>query len=203
LDLSAPAPQPAPAAEAQVERSERRPVTLRGHAVRSDLSMIEVSVVDLSYDGCGIETETALTPGEAIRIGVLKRGVIDAHVRWVLNGKAGVAFSPEAEEVEEQRHRERQSERVALEADVMIRRLGKLSYRVRVFDASPHGCRVEFIERPAIGELVRIKFDGLQPIDARTCWIEDHCAGVEFDRPIHPAVFDLLVARSQARAEGA
>jgi len=201
--LSAPTTQPAASADAQVERRERRPVSLCGHAVRSDLSMIEVSVTDLSYDGCGIRSSTPLAPGEAIRIGVLTRGVIDAEVRWFANGKGGVTFSPEAEEVEEQRQIERQAERVPIEAEASIRRLGKLSYRVRVFDASPQGCRVEFVERPHVGEQVRIKFDGLQPLDARTCWIEGHCAGVEFDRPIHPAVFDLLVERTVARSRGA
>lgn len=178
-------------------------MNLSGHAILSDLSMIEIIVLDLSYDGCGVQTASALKAGETVRLGVLHRGVIDAEVRWYADGKAGLIFNPEAEVGDDEQHRERQSNRVPLFAEVTMRRLGKHNYRVRVFDASTHGCRVEFVERPAIDELVRIKFEGLQPLDARTCWIEGHCAGLEFERSIHPAVFDLLVARMLADAERA
>lgn len=170
-------------------------MNLCGHAILGDLSIVEVIVLDLSYDGCGIQVPVALKAGDSVRLGVLQRGVIDAQVRWYANGKAGLVFKPEADGDDDDRHRERQSRRVPLLADVTMRRLGKASYQVRAFDASTHGCRVEFVERPAIDELVRIRFEGLQPLDARTCWIHGHCAGLEFERPIHPAVFDLLVAR--------
>ena len=39
-----------------------------------------------------------------------------------------------------------------------------------------------------------MKFDGLQPLEAEVCWIEGFNAGVNFVQPIHPAVFDRLVA---------
>lgn len=90
---------------------------------------------------------------------------------------------------------ERRSERVALNASVSLRRSGQLNYRVRVFDASLHGCRVEFVERPQLDEQLWVKFDGLQPIEAEVCWIEGVAVGVNFVQPIHPAVFDGLVFR--------
>lgn len=201
--MSAPAIQPLAPPDDPVDRRERRPVNLRGHAILSDLTLVEVIILDLSYDGCGIQVPNALKPGDSIRLSVLQRGVIDTEVRWYAKGKAGLTFTPEADGADEERHRERQSQRVPLLADVSLRRLGKIKYSVRAFDASPHGCRVEFVERPAIDELVRIKFEGLQPLDARICWIEGHCAGLEFERPIHPAVFDLLLARMQPEAERA
>ena len=89
---------------------------------------------------------------------------------------------------------ERRSERVALNANVSLRRSGQLNYRVRVYDASLHGCRVEFVERPAIEEQLWVRFDGLQPLGAEVCWIDGFIAGVNFVQPIHPAVFDRLVA---------
>ena len=89
---------------------------------------------------------------------------------------------------------ERRSERVALDADVSLRRSGQLNYRVRVYDASLHGCRVEFVERPTVDEQLWVKFDGLQPLEAEVCWVEGFIAGVNFLQPIHPAVFDRLVA---------
>ena len=87
----------------------------------------------------------------------------------------------------------RRSERHALDAEVSLRRPRQLSYRVRVFDASLHGCRVEFVERPAVAEQLWVKFDGLQPLEAEVCWIQGFSAGVNFLQPIHPAVFDRLV----------
>ncbi len=89
---------------------------------------------------------------------------------------------------------ERRSERVALDAIVSLRRPGQLNYRVRIFDVSLHGCRVEFVERPRLEERLWVKFDGLQLLEAEVCWIEGFAAGVNFVQPIHPAVFDRLVS---------
>jgi hypothetical protein len=89
---------------------------------------------------------------------------------------------------------ERRSERVALNASVSLRRSGQLNYRVRIFNASLHGCRVEFVERPEVDEQLWVKFDGLQPLEAEVCWVEDFTVGVNFVQPIHPAVFNRLVA---------
>ena len=89
---------------------------------------------------------------------------------------------------------DRRSERVALNANVSLRRSGQLNYRVRVYDASLHGCRVEFVERPQVDEQLWVKFDGLQPLEAEVCWVDGFIAGVNFLQPIHPAVFDRLIA---------
>jgi hypothetical protein len=89
---------------------------------------------------------------------------------------------------------ERRSERVALNPIVSRRRAGQLNYRVRVYDASLHGCGVEFVERPAVDEQLWVRFDGLQPLEAEVCWVDGFIAGVNFVQPIHPAVFDRLVA---------
>ena len=82
-----------------------------------------------------------------------------------------------------------------LDATVSLRRSGKLNYRVRVFDASLHGCRVEFVDRPGIREQLWVKFDGLQAIEAEVCWTKGFTTGVRFRQPIPPAVFALLVAK--------
>jgi hypothetical protein len=89
---------------------------------------------------------------------------------------------------------ERRSDRVPLNAFVSLRRSGQLNYRVRVFDASLHGCRVEFVERPKLEEQLWVKFDGLQPLEAEVCWVEGFSAGLNFLQPIHPAVFASLIA---------
>lgn len=68
-------------------------------------------------------------------------------------------------------------------------------YRVRVYDASTHGCKLEFVERPRIDERVWVKFDGLDAIESAVCWVDGFVVGVEFVRPMYPPVFDALVSR--------
>lgn len=89
----------------------------------------------------------------------------------------------------------RKSARVALSADVDLRRSGHLQFRVKVFDLSRHGCKLEFLERPRLDETVWVKFEGLESLEASVCWVEGFVAGMEFQKPVHPAVFDLMVKR--------
>ena len=90
---------------------------------------------------------------------------------------------------------ERRSGRMAVNAEVALRRSGQLNYRVRVFDASPSGCKLEFVERPELDERVWVKFDGLDAIEGIVCWVEGHQAGVQFANPMYPAVFEMLLPR--------
>ena len=198
--MSQPAEQPVERfAQRPMERRERRPVALTGHAITADGSIIGIKVTDLSYDGCGIAVAQPLEPGAPIRLSVLRRGMIDGHVRWCSGGKAGIVFKADATPAGE--GATPRGERFTLIGDVTMRRLGKHNFAVTIFDASRTGCRVEYIEKPEIGERVRITFKGLQPLDARVCWVDCGFAGVEFERPIHPAVFDMVLARLINEAE--
>ena len=91
--------------------------------------------------------------------------------------------------------RERKSARTSLEAEVQLRRSGHLHYIVNVYDISPTGCRIEFVERPRLDETVWVKFKDLDAIESSVCWLEGSDAGVEFARPIYEPVFDALVSR--------
>jgi hypothetical protein len=91
--------------------------------------------------------------------------------------------------------RARKSARVPLQAEVLLRRSGQSHYRVNVHDISPEGCRMEFVERPRLDETVWVKFDGLDAVESSVCWVKGHDVGIEFARPIHSAVFDVLVGR--------
>jgi hypothetical protein len=91
--------------------------------------------------------------------------------------------------------RERKSARVPLKAEVQLRRSGQSNYLVNVHDISPEGCRLEFVERPRLDETVWVKFERLDAIEAIVCWLKGSDVGIEFTRPIHPAVFDVLVKR--------
>lgn len=89
----------------------------------------------------------------------------------------------------------RRSARVPIQAQVKLRRRGSHNFFVQVFDLSPEGCKLEFLERPDLDEMVWVTFQGLEPLQASVCWIEDVFVGVEFTRPIHGAVFDLMLSR--------
>jgi len=89
----------------------------------------------------------------------------------------------------------RRAERVPLDAEVSLRRAGTHPFPVRVFDASPLGSKLEFVERPSVDERVWVKFAGLNAIEAMVCWVDGHIVGIEFVQPIHPAVFDALIRR--------
>ena len=176
-----------------ITRRERRPVTMHGHAVLDDGTTTEILLLDLSYEGCGVEIPVELKAGATILLSVLGRGAIKADVRWYAKGRAGLVF--QVEEPSPQQQRPRSNERFPLTAEVSMRRLGKSNYRAIVFDMSLDGCKVEFVERPRIEEHVLIKFEGLEILDAEVCWIEGFRGGLRFEKPIHPAVFDMLVAR--------
>ena len=91
----------------------------------------------------------------------------------------------------------RREGRVPVRVNVTLRRSGFHGFRVQAFDLSPDGCKIEFIERPSIGERVWVKFDNLQAVEAEVRWIEGHTGGLEFDRPLYDAVFRKLLESSR------
>lgn len=89
----------------------------------------------------------------------------------------------------------RKSARVPIRAMVKLRRRGHHNFTVQVHDLSQEGCKLEFLERPQLDETVWVKFEGLELLQAKVCWVEELCVGVEFTRPIHSAVFTHIVRR--------
>ncbi len=87
-------------------------------------------------------------------------------------------------------------ERLPMTAQVGVRRSGVHSFRVNVFNASAEGCKIEFIERPSVGERVWVKFDGLESLAGTVRWLDGHIGGVHFERPLHEAVFQRLILAS-------
>ena len=74
-----------------------------------------------------------------------------------------------------------------------MRRTGVRGFRVRVFDLSPEGCKVEFVEIPAVGERIWVKFDKLESVEGNVRWTAGHMCGVEFMRTLYEPVFRRLV----------
>ena len=84
-------------------------------------------------------------------------------------------------------------------AEVSVRRSGVHAFRVNAFNVSPEGCKIEFIEKPMPGERVWVKFDGLEALVAKVRWLDDHIGGVEFERPLHEAVFQRLISAAAGK----
>ena len=182
-------------------RENRRIVAFPANLLLGNGEITRVDVLDLSYDGCAIETPIALEEGSALKLSVVALGAHDAHVRWYANGKAGLSFAVQS--AWEKKFKPRDSQRVELTAQLSLRRVGRKNYRARVFDVSPKGCKVEFVERPRLDELVWVKFDWLEAIEAEVCWVDGFFGGLKFLRPIYPAVFELLLTRLLDREEDA
>ena len=86
-------------------RRERRPLNQAAYATRADGSLVNLTVVDLSNEGCGIMCATALSVGERLEIAVADRGKIGATVRWVDGARSGLSFDTVAEPAVEQTNR--------------------------------------------------------------------------------------------------
>jgi hypothetical protein len=173
----------------------RRPVTLYGFATLADGSpRIEITILDLSYDGCRIQVGTPLSPGTWLQLSVARMGALEAEVRWFDEGIAGLRFG-DGDVSPTRPEKPRGHQRVAMDASISLRRTSGRSYASRLFDVTPAGCKIEFVERPKEGDIIWVKFDGLDAIEAQVRWLDGHCAGVEFNRPMHDAVFNLLLVK--------
>src|SRR5262245_52106837 len=89
----------------------------------------------------------------------------------------------------------RRAERVPLRADIDFRRSGEHKWRVNILDFSPDGCRVELPVKVKPDDTIWISLPGLESIPGTVCWVKEWEAGVEFENPIHPAVFDDVYSR--------
>ena len=174
------------------EREPRRTVEFPAHLVISGGLVLDVRVLDLSYDGCQVEVPKVVFENDEVQLSVQGRGVIHATVRWCNSGRAGLKFAAEADSRDEV---DRKGSRRTSGMEAQLRRIGNLSYRVAIRDISPEGCQIDLVERPAIGEVMQLKLPGLETIAARVRWVDNYVAGLHFERPMHPAVFDLMMQR--------
>lgn len=86
----------------------------------------------------------------------------------------------------------RRAERVSLRADIDFRRTGEHRWRVNLLDFSPQGCKVELPVKVTNEDMIWISLPGIEAVQGRIRWVEEWVAGVEFEHPIHQAVFDMV-----------
>ena len=92
--------------------------------------------------------------------------------------------------------RERKSQRAAVSLSAGLRQRGASGVSVRVLDLSPHGFRAATHLELAEGTDVWLRLPGLEPCHAHVAWCEGHYIGCAFERPLHPAVVDMIVKKA-------
>ena len=93
----------------------------------------------------------------------------------------------------------RSSARISLDAEVVIRRPGSSSQQVKICDLSKAGYSFEFVLAPRVDDRVWLRFPPLESIPGTVRRVDGLIAGVQFDRELHPAIFDMLVQRMRNR----
>ena len=86
----------------------------------------------------------------------------------------------------------RRVERVPLHAEIDFRRPGDHRYRVQLLDFSALGCRIEVPVEVQQHDLTWVSLPGLESIQGHVCWVDGWIVGIEFDRPLYPAVFEAV-----------
>src|SRR5436305_4903994 len=93
----------------------------------------------------------------------------------------------------------RVSERVPLEVAAGLRQRGAAGVSVQVMDLSTHGFRVQTHLELAEGSDVWLRLPGLEPCHAVVAWTKGNYVGCRFERPLHPAVLEMIVRKTKGR----
>ena len=75
-----------------IKRAPRVDTRIETHLTDSDGNRISVVVMDISQDGCRLETTAMLRIGEKVQLEVPKYGTFPAQIRWSLGNEAGAVF---------------------------------------------------------------------------------------------------------------
>jgi len=76
----------------QVKRAPRVDTRFSTRLTDSDGTVVDVVVVDISREGCRLQTDGALKIGEKVEIEVPRHGNFPAQIRWALGSEAGAVF---------------------------------------------------------------------------------------------------------------
>lgn len=91
----------------------------------------------------------------------------------------------------------RVSERVAIDLDAGLRRRGAHGVSVQILDLSTHGFRAATHLDLYEGADVWLRLPGLEACPARVAWVKGYLIGCAFERPLHPAVLEMIVGKSR------
>jgi hypothetical protein len=89
----------------------------------------------------------------------------------------------------------RRAERTHVELGAGLRQRGASGVTVSILDLSTHGFRASTHLDLMPGTDVWLKLPGLEALHARVAWADAHYIGCAFDRPLHPAVLQMVVKK--------
>jgi hypothetical protein len=121
---------------------------------------------------------------------------------WTPSVKPGPMFSGQLDldgEREAEEQNGRASERVPIEIGAGLRQRGASGVSIQVMDLSIHGFRAAtHLDLPP-GTDVWLRLPGLEPFHANVAWAKGHFVGCRFERPLHPAVLEMIVRKASGR----
>ena len=89
----------------------------------------------------------------------------------------------------------RKAERTGVEIDAGLRQRGASGVTVHILDLSTHGFRASTHLDLQPGSDVWLKLPGLEALHAKVAWANTHFIGCAFERPLHPAVLQMMVRK--------
>lgn len=93
----------------------------------------------------------------------------------------------------------RKSERVKLELGAGLRQRGGTGVAIQIMDLSTDGFRASTHLQLEKGSDVWLRLPGLEPYHAKVMWSKGAFIGCAFERPLHPAVLDMIVKKVPGR----
>lgn len=93
----------------------------------------------------------------------------------------------------------RKSERVSLDMGAGLRQRGGTGVSIQIVDLSTDGFRASTHLQLAKGTDVWLRLPGLEPYQARVMWAKGNFIGCAFERPLHPAVLEMIVKKTAGR----
>ncbi|MDP9415096.1 MAG: PilZ domain-containing protein [Pseudomonadota bacterium] len=89
----------------------------------------------------------------------------------------------------------RKAERQPVEMGAGLRQRGASGVTVAILDLSTHGFRASTHLDLMPGADVWLKLPGLEALHAKVMWANAHYVGCAFEKPLHPAVLQMVVSR--------
>ena len=89
----------------------------------------------------------------------------------------------------------RKSERVAIKLGAGLRQRGGSGVSIQIVDLSVSGFRASTHLNLQPGADVWLRLPGLESYQAKVAWTKGQYIGCAFERPLHPAVLEMIVGR--------
>ena len=89
----------------------------------------------------------------------------------------------------------RRASRTHVEMGAGLRQRGANGVTALILDLSTHGFRASTHLDLQPGTDVWLKLPGLEPLHSKVAWSSAHFIGCAFQRPLHPAVLQMVVER--------